>query len=218
MFKEYITKLLAVHQSEKLFINSKLFTLQNNLMRVHLWGTFSKPLAPKGSSGIMWAVNQNKYVHLIGQWYRRTLAMRYTLHVFGNIFTFKKRNPALMFKNSPALYRNICSTCVQIWGDLSVWTSKLCFTEVRKHVFKLKFLCSPTSFFNINVNFDKIQFEGFYCIYRPNSFLWLKYILFTSKRFLGFSLLHLDNCLCYEENENTRKKIYFMQNMKCLKK
>ena len=51
------------------------------------------------------------------------------------------------------------------------------------------------------VNFDKIRFED-YCIYWPNSFLWLKYILFTSKRFPGFSILHVDNYLCYEENEN----------------
>ena len=39
-------------------------------------------------------------------------------------------------------------------------------------------------FFTIRVNFDKIQFED-YCIYRPNSFLSLKYILFTEKRFPG---------------------------------
>ena len=36
-----ICKLLAVHLWEKLFINSKLFTLQKNLTRVHLWGTFA---------------------------------------------------------------------------------------------------------------------------------------------------------------------------------
>ena len=30
-----------MHQWEKLFINSKLFTLQKNLTRVHLWGTFT---------------------------------------------------------------------------------------------------------------------------------------------------------------------------------
>ena len=35
-----ICKLLAVHLWEKLLINSKLFTLQKNLTRVHLWGTF----------------------------------------------------------------------------------------------------------------------------------------------------------------------------------
>ena len=130
---------------------------------------------------------------------------------------FKKGTASSMFKNSPALYRNICSTCVQILGDLSVWTLKLCFSEVRKHVVKLKSLYSPTSFLTIKVNFDKIQLED-YCIYRPNSFLWLKYILFTSKRFLGFSILLLDDYWCCEENENTGKNIYFIQNMKYFQK
>ena len=74
-----------------------------------------------------------------------------------------------MFNNSPALYRNICSSCVQMLGDLSVWTQKLCFSEVRKHIVKLKSLYSPTSFFTVKVNFDKIQFEDYY-IYPPNSF------------------------------------------------
>ena len=83
-----------------------------------------------------------------------------------------------MFNNSPAFYNNICSTYVQILGDLSVWTPKLCFSEVRKHVVKLKSWNSPALFFTIKVNFDKIQFED-YCIYRPNSFLSLKYILST---------------------------------------
>ena len=36
-----ICKLLAVHLWEIFFINSKLFTLQKNLTRVHLWGTFA---------------------------------------------------------------------------------------------------------------------------------------------------------------------------------
>ena len=79
-----------------------------------------------------------------------------------------------MFNNSPALYKNIWSTRVQILGDLSVWMLKLCFSEVRKHVIKHKSLNSRTSIFTIKVNFDNIQFED-YCIYRPNSFLWLKY-------------------------------------------
>ena len=109
-----------------------------------------------------------------------------------------------MLNKSPALYRNICSARVQILGDVSVWSPKLCFSEVRKHVVKFKSLFSPTSFFTIKVNFDKIQFEG-YCIYRANSSLWWKYILLTSKRFAGYSLLLWDNYLCYEENENTGK-------------
>ena len=83
-----------------------------------------------------------------------------------------------MFNNSPTLYINIFSTCVQILGDLSVWTTKLCFSEIRKHVVKVKSQNSHASFFTIKVNFDKIQFED-YCIYRPNSFLSVKYILFT---------------------------------------
>ena len=190
-----------------------LFTLQKNLMMVHLWGTFAKPLAPRGSSGILLAVNQNKYRHLIGRRCRRTRAMRCTLNgntVFGNIFTFlkKKGTATSMFNNSPVLYRNICSTCVQNLGYLSVWTPKLCISEVRKHVVQLKLLYSPTSFLTIKVNFDKIRFEG-YCIYRPNSFLWWKYMLFTSKLFLGVSILYLDNYLCYEENENTGKYILY---------
>ena len=75
-----------------------------------------------------------------------------------------------MFNNSPALYKNSCSTCVQIWGDLSMWTPKLCFSEVRKHLIQIKSLYYPNSFFTIKVKFDKIQFEG-YCIYRPSPFL-----------------------------------------------
>ena len=42
----------------------------------------------------------------------------------------------------------------------------------------------------------------------PILFLWLKYILFTSERFPGFSIFHLDNHLCYE-NENTGKGYIF---------
>ena len=121
---------------------------------------------------------------------------------------FEKGTAISIFNNNPALYRNICSTCVQILSDLSVWTPKLCFCEVRIYVVKLKSLYSPTSFFTIEVKFDKIQFDDYY-IYRPNSFLWLKYILFTSKRFSGFSIPHLDDYLCYEENENTGKKIFY---------
>ena len=130
---------------------------------------------------------------------------------------FKKGTATSMFKCSTALYKNICSTCVQILGDLSVWALKLCFSEVRKHVVKLKSLDSSTSFFTIKVNFVKIQFED-YGMYRPNCLLGLKYILFTSKRFPGFLILYLDNYLCYEENETTGKKIYFIRNMKYLKK
>ena len=81
-----------------------LFTLQKNLMRVHLWGAFAKPLAPRGSSGMMWAVNQNKCRHLIGRRYRPTPAMRCTLNgntVFWQYFYLKKEP------------RHRCSTTVQ---------------------------------------------------------------------------------------------------------
>ena len=126
-----------------------------------LWGTFAKPLAPRASSGIMRTVNQNK------SWYRPTLAMRYTLNgntVLGNIFAFKKGTATPMFNNSPSFYRNICSTYVQILGDLSVGTPRLCFSEIRKHVVQLKSLYFPTSFLTIKVNFDKIQFQGYWLI------------------------------------------------------
>ena len=49
-------------------------------------------------------------------------------------------------------------------------------------------------------------------------FLWRKCILLTLKRFLGSSILLLDNYLCYEENENVGKKRYFVQNMKHFQK
>ena len=51
-----------------------------------------------------------------------------------------------MFNNTPALYKNICSTCVQILGELYVWTPKLCFSEVRKHVVKLNRKILPLHF------------------------------------------------------------------------
>ena len=121
------SKLLAVHQLEKLLMNSKLRTLRKNLTRVHLWGTFASHC---GSRGILWAVNQNKCGHLIGRRYRHTLAMRCKLNgntVLAIFLLFKKATATSMFNNSPALYRNICSTYVQILGDLSLWTPKLCF-------------------------------------------------------------------------------------------
>ena len=138
-------------------------------------------------------------------------------HSFWQCFYLKEETATSMFNNSPALYRNICSTCVQILDDSSVWMPKLRFFEVRKHVVQRKSLNSPTSFLTIKVNFDNIQFEG-YCIYRPNSFLVMKIHIFTSKRFVGFSILLLDNYLCYEENENTGKKRYFIQNIKYFQK
>ena len=35
-------------------------------------------------------------------------------------------------------------------------------------------------------------------------------ILFTSKRFMDFSILLLGNIICYEENENSGKYIYIL--------
>ena len=105
---------------------------------------------------------------------------------FLTMFSLLKNGTATsMFNNSPALYRNICSTCVHILGDLSVWTPKLCFSEVRKHVVNLKSLFSPTSFLTAKANFDKIQFEG-YCIYRPNSFYVVKIHIVYFKTVAGF--------------------------------
>ena len=64
-----------------------------------------------------------------------------------------------MFNNSPAYYRNICSACVQILGDLSVWTQKLCFSEVKNMLFNLNHKILP--------------------LHISTQFLSLKYILFT---------------------------------------
>ena len=36
----------------------------------HTWGTFAKPLAPRGSSGIMWVVNQHQWWLVIGWRYQ----------------------------------------------------------------------------------------------------------------------------------------------------
>ena len=202
-------------------------------MSVDLWGAFAKPLAPTGSSGMIWAVNQNKcewddmgcqseYMRL--GWYGLSIKINADIWLAGDTVTpwqwdvhwmetqslaifllFKKGTATSMFNHSPALYRNICSICVHILCDVSIWTPQLCFSEVRKHVDRLKSLYSPTSFLTIKVNFDKIQFED-YCIYPSNSLLWLKYILLTSKRFLGFSIRNLDNYLCYEDNLKKSEK------------
>ena len=76
-----------------------------------------------------------------------------------------------MFNNSPALYKNICSTRVQIAGDLFIrvnaevmilWSLKLCWIVIFSHFI-----------LTIKVNFDRIQFDV-YCIYRPNCFFVVK--------------------------------------------
>ena len=84
------SKSLTVHQWENFSL------IQNcSLCKKPNEGAFMRdirqPVAPSGSSGTLWAVNQNKCGHLIGRRYRHTLAMRCTLNgntVFGNIFTF----------------------------------------------------------------------------------------------------------------------------------
>ena len=127
--------------AKKLFINSKLFTLQKNLTRVHLWGTFAsqwRRVARVGYCGL--SIKINAGIWLVGdtdtpwQWGVHQMETQ----VLAIFLIFKKGTATSMFNNRPALYRNICSTCVQILGDLSVWTPKLCFSEVRKHVVKPK--------------------------------------------------------------------------------
>ena len=62
-----ICKLLAVHLWEKMFINSKLFTLQKNLTRVHLWGTFAshwRRVARVGCCGL--SIKVNAGIWLVG--------------------------------------------------------------------------------------------------------------------------------------------------------
>ena len=61
------SKLLAVHHWEKMLINSKLFTLQKNLTRVHLWGTFAshwRRLARVGYCGL--SIKINAGIWLVG--------------------------------------------------------------------------------------------------------------------------------------------------------
>ena len=134
------SKSLTVHQWEKLFINSNLFTLQKNLTRVHLWGTFAsnwRRVARVGYCGLSIIINAG--IWLVGDTDTPWQCVHWMETQFLAIFLLsKKGTTTLMFNNSPGLYRNICSTCVQILGDLSVWTPKLCFSEVRKHVVKLK--------------------------------------------------------------------------------
>ena len=136
-----ICKLLAVHPWEKLFNNSKLFTLQKNLTRVHLWGTFAshwRRVARVGYCGL--SIKINAGIWLVGdtdkpwQWGVHWMETQF-LAIF---LLFKKGTATSIFNNSPALYRNICSIYVQILCDLSVWTPKLCSSEVRKHVVKFK--------------------------------------------------------------------------------
>ena len=165
-------------------------------MRVHLWGTFAKPLSPRGSSGIMWAVNQNKCRHLLSgdtetPWY---WGVHWMETHFLQYVSLLKREP-----------RHRCSLTVQPYTDMFIlyvykfWVTypKLYFSKVRKHVVKLKSLYSSTSYFTIKVKFDKIQFEG-YCKHRPNYISVTKILFVYFKTVPGVSILPLDNYLCYE--------------------
>ena len=121
--------------------------------------------------------------------------------LYGHMRHFKKGTATSTLNNSQVLYRNICSTYAQILGDLSVWTPKLCFSEFRKHVVKHKSFNSPTSFFTIKVNFDKIQFED-YCIYRSIFFI-IKIHIVYFKTVPGFFDTPLRWLSMSRKNENT---------------
>ena len=141
--QEYIAKLSFTDSAsvKNFFINSKLYTLQKNLTRVHLWGTFARhwrQVTRVGHCGL--SIKINAGIWLVGdtdtpwQW-----GVNWMETQFFAIFLLSKKGIATsIFNNSPALYKNICSTCVQIFGELSVWTPKLCFSEVRKYVVKVK--------------------------------------------------------------------------------
>ena len=101
-----------MHLWEKLFINSKLFTLQKNLTRVHLWGTFASHwhrVARVGYCGL--SIKINAGIWLVGdtdthwQWGVHWMETQF-LAIF---LLFKKGTATPIFNNSPALYRNICS-------------------------------------------------------------------------------------------------------------
>ena len=148
------------------------------------WGTFAKPLAPRGSSGIMRAVNQNKFSPLIGRQYRPTLAEVYTewKHSFWQYLYFKKRNRDIDVQQQSSFVQKYLFYMCTHFGWLIRMNTEVMLLWSQKHVVQLESLYSPTSCLTIKVNFDKIQFGG-YCIYRPNSFLWWKHIVFTSKSF-----------------------------------
>ena len=87
------SKLLAVNQREKLFINSKLFTSQKNLIRVHLWGTFAKPLAPSALVGYC-GLSIKKGGNLIDRrkWkHRKNIFLNKILNISKNKALFGKR-------------------------------------------------------------------------------------------------------------------------------
>ena len=90
-----ICKLVAVHLWEKLFINSKLFTLQNNLTRVHLWGTFAshwRRVARVGYCGL--SIKINAGIGLVGD---TDIPLQWGVHWmethFWQYFYFLKKEP-----------------------------------------------------------------------------------------------------------------------------
>ena len=99
----------------------------------------------------------------------------------GANFYFLKREP-----------RHRCSMTVQPCKEIFVlhvfkfWVTYpckgRCYSSLKSE-FKLQY--PPTSFFTINVDFYRIQFEG-YCIYRPNSCLWWKIHIIYSQTVPGF--------------------------------
>ena len=100
-----------MHQWEKLFINSKLFTLQTNLTRVHLWGTFAshwRRVARVGDCGL--SIKINAGIWLVGdtdtpwQW-----IVHWTETQFWQYFYFLKKEP-----------RRRCSITVQPCTEILV--------------------------------------------------------------------------------------------------
>ena len=115
------SKLLAVHQWEKLFINSKLFTLHKNLTLVHLWGTFASHWRRVGYCGL--SIKINAGIWLVGDLQTHPCNEVYTAWKlsFGQYFYFFKKEPR---------YR--CSITVQPCTEIFVlhvykfWVTYLC--------------------------------------------------------------------------------------------
>ena len=136
----------------------------------------------------------------------------------GNIFTFKKRNRDIDVQlQSSLVHKYLFYTCTDFGWLIRVnaeamllWNQKTCkqtkIVKFSHFIFDHKgqlWQDSIQRLLHISTNFF---------------FLWLKYISFYSKRFPGVSTLHLDNYLCYEENENTRKKEVFYTKYKIFPK
>ena len=125
-----------------------LFTWQKNLMGLHLWGhslSHSHRELKWNSVGCQtksllawdWLALPTPASTLHGNW------------VLAISLLFEKEYRC---SKSPALYKIICSIRVQILGKSFVWTPKLCFSKIWKHLFELKLRFS--SCLTIIVNFD----------------------------------------------------------------